>query len=132
MLLKSLLEKYSEKKFYKKQKIKRLQNIADKKSLELQKLSYIELCSFINDPPHEEYGEGESFYQIEIMVTYDDYRVNKNSEKVKVIEIMPTTDRNNLVNENLRVIVSVDDGGIMAYTGGVSSDFIITPEGEFL
>lgn len=109
-LLKKILARYSEKRTHKKQKLEWLKGIAEKKSLELQKLSYEELCFFMDEPWTDEYGEGDSFHQLEVMVDYDD------PERV---------------NKNLRVIVCVDDGGIRAFVP-YSCDFIITPEGEFL
>lgn len=101
----------------KKEKKEKLRMLLKEKILELQKLSYEELCKFIDKPFHETYGwdekhnsPGEDFYQIEIEAFFDDPRKK---------------------DGNVRVMVMIDDGNWSAFKP-MCDDFIITPEGKFL
>lgn len=94
----------------KKEKKERLKLLLKKKILELQELSYNELCKFIDNPKTEEYGGGDSFYQMEIESFWDD---GKGKSK------------------DLRVAVAIDDGGLMAFFP-LTDSFIITSDGRIL
>lgn len=94
----------------KEEKKKRLKSILHEKMLELQKLSYEELCKFIDNPQHEEYGEGDDYYQIEFEAVYD----NPKNKDV------------------LRVIASIDDGGGRAFFMPFCEDFLISKDGKLL
>jgi hypothetical protein len=81
------------------------------KIVELKKLPYQELCQFMDNAKTEKYGEGDSFYQIEVSSFWDD---GKGETK------------------NLRVVASVDNGGARAFFLPFTEDFIITPDGRFI
>jgi hypothetical protein len=85
--------------------------ILSKQINEFRKLSYRELSKFV-DKDHmkilEIIGESGTRYQLEATVFWDDK-----------------------VGGNLRVIVSIDDGGWRAFVP-ISEDFIIAPDGSFI
>ncbi|MDP3030292.1 MAG: hypothetical protein Q8O04_12560 [Deltaproteobacteria bacterium] len=91
-------------------KKERLKSLLNDKILELQKLPYEELCKFIDNPRCEEHGEGDNFYQIEIESFWDDGKRR---------------------TKNLRVMVTIDDGGITAFSP-LAESFIVTPDGKLL
>ena len=78
---------------------------------DLRMLSYAELCKYLNlvdiDTP-EVIGKSGVKYQLEIHAFWD-----------------------NKPNVNLRVMVSIDDGGWRSYKP-LTSDFIIDPDGTFV
>ena len=74
----------------------------------LKQVSYIELLKLAQKIEVGQYGEGASFYQIEIQAFYDDHKTGI-----------------------LRVMVSVDDGGFSAFKP-LTGDFIISPSGKLL
>ncbi len=76
---------------------------------ELRKQSYEELRGFLRDPHmREASGAGGATYQVEVQVFWDDRQ-----------------------ETNLRVMVSIDDGGLSAFKP-LSDDFIIAPDGSFV
>jgi hypothetical protein len=75
----------------------------------LRALEYSELCRLIKDPEQLEVtSESGAWYQLEIQAWWDD-----KSE------------------HNLRVLVSIDDGGWRAIVP-LTDDFIIAPDGSFV
>ena len=74
----------------------------------LKRVSYKNLPNLTREVEVREYGEGASFYEIEVQAFYDDAETG-----------------------TLRIIVAVDDGGLSAFMP-LTDDFLITPSGELL
>ena len=77
----------------------------------LRRRTYSELCSYVdskNIETPELLGESGTKYQLEIQAVWDDKP-----------------------NENLRILVSIDDGGWRAFSP-MTEDFIISPDGSFV
>jgi hypothetical protein len=76
---------------------------------QLRNMSYAELCHLIGKTDsREQVGDSGTMYQLEIQAWWDD-----RSE------------------QNLRVTVSIDDGGWRAFVP-LTDDFIIAPDGSFV
>ena len=76
---------------------------------ELRARSYDELRGLIGDPQTQELaGSGGTTYQVEVQVFWDDK-----------------------AERNLRVLGSIDDGGLSAFKP-LTDDFIIAPDGSFV
>jgi hypothetical protein len=89
-----------------------LKGILQEKVAALQQLPYQALVQFLEHPQVEQYGEGKDFYQVEVQVFFDD-----GSGKT---------------SRNIRVMASIDDGGITGVLGSLTEDFIMTPEGHLV
>ncbi len=75
----------------------------------LRALGYSELCKLIEEPEQTEMtSESRAWYQLEIQAWWDDKP-----------------------DHNLRVLVSIDDGGWRAMVP-LTEDFIIAPDGSFV
>lgn len=75
----------------------------------LRSLSRDELLRYVNDPHASDVtGESGTTFQLEVQAFWDDRK-----------------------HENLRVVVSIDDGGISAFVP-MSDDFIVAPNGSFV
>lgn len=72
----------------------------------MKRVSYRNLLYLTREVEVRGYGEGVSFYQIEVQAFYDDPKTG-----------------------TLRVIVAVDDGGLSAFMP-LTEDFLIDPSGE--
>jgi hypothetical protein len=85
------------------------QKVLDKWLAMLRRVSYQELVSRIGSATTDEVArDGERFWQLEVQVFWDDEP-----------------------NGNVRVMVSIDDGGLRAFVP-MTSDFIKSPSGEFV
>ena len=84
--------------------------ILESKLAEYRAMTYLELVSFIDTEPHtsEITSKNDNWYQIEIQFFWDDK-----------------------LNNDIRVIGSIDDGGKSVYKP-LTSSFIMSPVGAFV